>query len=276
MPKVSIITSVYNVEQYIKDCIESVLGQTLTSFEFILVDDCSPDKSVEIIKSYNDPRIKLIQHETNRGCGQARVTGLKYATGEYTFFLDSDDWLHSNCLSNLYTVAERDKADVVNCRVLDYRQDMGKENSIDEHFVNFIQNKLIKRSLWDKVEYCGLRYREDINTLWRILESAENIVSIPYVGVYYRFRPNSLTTSKRKTKQQEEILFNALAIIENIEWAKGREIKSEFFKKVYCTENLKNLLHYYNRDVVKDLYPNEVTLLDNKIKELHVSNNTRK
>ena len=98
MPKVSVILPVYNVEKYIDKCIQSLLNQTLKDVEFIFVDDCSPDKSVDIIKKYNDPRIKLVQHEVNKYTAEARNTGVKNATGEYIAFVDPDDYIDNNFL----------------------------------------------------------------------------------------------------------------------------------------------------------------------------------
>lgn len=112
MPKVSVILPVYNVEKYIDKCIQSLLNQTLKDVEFIFVDDCSPDKSVDIIKKYNDPRIKLVQHEVNKYTAEARNTGVKNATGEYIAFVDPDDYIDNNFLEELYTIAKQSNADI--------------------------------------------------------------------------------------------------------------------------------------------------------------------
>ena len=93
MKLVSVIVPVYNVENYIAQTIESVLQQTYTNFEILVIDDESPDRSVAIIREFDDPRIKIISQE-NRGLAGARNTGIRHAQGDYLAFLDSDDlWL---------------------------------------------------------------------------------------------------------------------------------------------------------------------------------------
>ncbi len=91
MPKVSVIMPVYGVEKFVAEAVESVLAQSFKDFELLIIDDCSPDRSVEICKGYDDPRIKIIPHEFNRGLAGARNTGVRNAQGEYLGFLDSDD-----------------------------------------------------------------------------------------------------------------------------------------------------------------------------------------
>ncbi|KGF72700.1 glucosyl transferase [Neosynechococcus sphagnicola sy1] len=93
MAKVSVVIPVYRVEKYISETVKSVLQQTFTDFEVLIIDDESPDSSIEICQSFSDPRIKII-HQENRGLSGARNTGIRHSVGEYIAFLDSDDvWL---------------------------------------------------------------------------------------------------------------------------------------------------------------------------------------
>ena len=103
MPKFSIIVPIYKVEKYIKQCIRSILDQTYTDFEVICVDDCGMDNSIKIVKKMaeRDDRIIILQHDHNRGLSAARNTGLEVAKGEYTLFVDSDDWLEKDSLEVL-------------------------------------------------------------------------------------------------------------------------------------------------------------------------------
>lgn len=98
MCKVSVIIPIYNVEKYLPDCLESVCNQTYKNLEIICVNDCSPDNCDKILQDYaaKDERIKIINRETNGGLSTARNTGLDFATGEYIYFLDSDDWIDKN------------------------------------------------------------------------------------------------------------------------------------------------------------------------------------
>lgn len=94
MELVSIIMPAYNAESYIKDSIDSVLSQTHTNFELIVVDDCSKDKTVQVLRSLNDPRIKIVELKENVGTGDARNCGLQVSQGQYISFIDADDvWL---------------------------------------------------------------------------------------------------------------------------------------------------------------------------------------
>ena len=106
--KISVIIPVYNVEEYLRECINSVVNQTLRDIEIILIDDCSPDNSIDILKEFSakDKRIKVIRHKKNRGIGPSRNSGVEIASGEYIFFLDSDDSLaNRNVLEDLYNYA---------------------------------------------------------------------------------------------------------------------------------------------------------------------------
>ena len=120
-PKVSVIVPVYNVENYLERCLDSIICQTLSDIEIILVNDGSLDNSGEICKAYASkyPSIKYYAQE-NAGSAAARNVGLSHATGEYIGFVDSDDWIESNMYERLYTAAkENHDADIVFCRVFE-------------------------------------------------------------------------------------------------------------------------------------------------------------
>lgn len=113
-PKVSIVVPIYKVEKYLAQCVDSLIAQTLSEIEIILVDDGSPDKSGEIADQYakNDSRIKVV-HQKNAGLGPARNAGMKVASGKYIGFVDSDDWVKPGMFASLYEAAERTHADIV-------------------------------------------------------------------------------------------------------------------------------------------------------------------
>ena len=113
-PKVSLIVPIYNVEPYLEECLNSVLAQTLSAFEAILIDDGSPDRSGGIADEFaaRDGRMKVI-HKQNEGVSAARNDGICHAMGEYLFFLDSDDRLAPDALEKLYTAATENDVDVV-------------------------------------------------------------------------------------------------------------------------------------------------------------------
>lgn len=114
MPAISIIIPMYNVEKYLRRCLDSVQNQTLADFQAICVDDGSPDKSGQIAEEYaaRDKRFVVV-HKENGGLSDARNVGMQYATGEYIMFLDSDDFIHPQTMEIAYTLAQRNASDIV-------------------------------------------------------------------------------------------------------------------------------------------------------------------
>jgi len=98
-PKVTVVIPVYNREKYIGDAIDSILAQTFTNFELIVIDDGSTDRTQRVVQSYHDPRIRMGCNETNEGIPRTRNTGIQLARGEYLAFLDSDDWAYPERLA---------------------------------------------------------------------------------------------------------------------------------------------------------------------------------
>lgn len=117
MPKISIIIPVYNVEKYLRRCLDSVLNQTFSDWEAICVNDGSPDNSDKILAEYSarDSRFKIV-NKKNAGVSQARNDGIKKASGEYIIFMDSDDCIHPQTMDIVYRFAEKNHADIVSFR----------------------------------------------------------------------------------------------------------------------------------------------------------------
>ncbi|MBQ3134488.1 MAG: glycosyltransferase [Oscillospiraceae bacterium] len=125
-PKISVIIPVYNTEQYLKQCLDSVINQTLTDIEIICVDDGSTDRSLSILQEYasKDPRFKILQQK-NQYAGVARNNGMKVATGKYYMFLDADDFFEPKMLEALFNHAEETEADICLCSADTYDQRNG-------------------------------------------------------------------------------------------------------------------------------------------------------
>ena len=111
--EISIVVPLYNAEKYIETCIISILNQTFENFELIIVDDCSTDRSLEIVQTYKDPRIKIVSQFKNSGESASRNLGLANARGKYVYFMDDDDALLPDCLETFFKAAEESNADVV-------------------------------------------------------------------------------------------------------------------------------------------------------------------
>lgn len=119
IPKVSVIAPVYGVERFIGRAAESMMSQTLDDVEFIFVDDCTPDSSIEVLRTvtarYPERNVQILRHDINRGLPAARNTGLEAAHGKYIFHWDSDDYAEPELLGSLYSAAERERCDYVWC-----------------------------------------------------------------------------------------------------------------------------------------------------------------
>ncbi len=142
MPKVSIIIPIYNTKQYLKDCVESVLQQTLRDIEIICINDGSTDGSEIIVKEIakQDDRVKVISRE-NGGLAAARNTGLKYASGEYCYFLDSDDMIEPAAMEQLYRQAKSDDLDILF---------FGGRCFYQEQTPNVLQAYIKEKSIWER------------------------------------------------------------------------------------------------------------------------------
>lgn len=112
---ISVVVPIYNVENYLDECLKSIITQTYADIEVLCIDDCTLDNSINIVKKYMriDPRIKLISHEENRGLGGARNTGIRFAQGEYIAFVDSDDKLDTTALEKCHDVISKYDVDAV-------------------------------------------------------------------------------------------------------------------------------------------------------------------
>ncbi len=234
-PLVTIIIPVYKVETYIRRCVDSVLTQTLSELEIILVDDGSPDQCPSICDEYaeKDPRIHVI-HKRNGGLASARNAGLVAAHGTYIFFLDSDDWLDQNGMETLYQAAEKYRTDFVRFRAIrsgwpglpaDAPCMLGPEREIpgglydrkrieDELLGKIIATpemtlapilgvweSLYRRSFLEKYRIRfdeRIRYSEDIVFSARVVYAAERFYYIDRPCVYhYFYNPNSISRSFR-------------------------------------------------------------------------------
>lgn len=224
--KISIIIPVYNVEKYLRECLDSILAQTFQDFEIICVDDGSTDKSLEILQEYKrkDDRFVILQ-QRHAGAGAARNHGLKLAEGKYIQFLDSDDYFEPNLLEELYTRAEKFGSDLTVCssRKVDdegnitetgspnfpinidkvpMEQVFNRQDFKDEIFcllIPVVWNKLIKKSFLDKnhLEFPKLTIYEDIAFMHSVVACADRIVAFNKELINYRFnRPGSLVSTR--------------------------------------------------------------------------------
>ena len=224
MPKFSIIVPVYNVEKYIKKCLDSIMNQSFKDYEVIVINDGTKDNSMDIVKKYD---VKIINQE-NKGQSSARNHGIKEAKGEYIVFLDSDDTIEKDLLKELND-ATKDKPDVVRFQVretYENKEDIEyKEEAFDTcegeeafskickyHFVEAVALYCVRREYYEKEKFVfaeGMLH-EDFRLIPLLIIKAKKVKSIPYIGYNYLQRENSTmnTTDYKKTKKKVEDFYN--------------------------------------------------------------------
>lgn len=204
---VSIIVPIYNAEKYLDSCIQSVLRQTYTNWELILIDDGSTDKSGRIAEEYGfaDERIKVF-HQKNLGVSLARNQGIDEATGNYVVFLDADDELIEDCLAKTVNIAEETNADVVagrSCENQELFQDRiiwtgaeALENSLKDHLFTYSAwAKLIRREFIGKTRFTpDIRINEDSYFVFQLL-CKQNVFVLTNDVIYF-YRVNSESSSR--------------------------------------------------------------------------------
>lgn len=197
-PTISIIIPCYNAGKTLQKCLDSALNQGQKPYEVICVDDASTDHTPELLRSYGT-RIKVITHTVNQGVGVSRGDGIKMATGDYVFFLDSDDWLEPNALEIL--AGALGDADIVTGCV-DSKPLSGIEAQKEFLHSNttFLCDRLIKRSLFDQEPISDLRYFEDLEVIPRLLYRAKKVAFTKSTGYHHTKNDDSLTANATKTK----------------------------------------------------------------------------
>ena len=219
-PAISIVIPVYNLESYLRTCLNSILAQTFTNFEVIVVNDGSSDKSGEICEEYRvkDHRIKVIQQEYG-GVSSARNNGLKAAHGQYIGFVDGDDRIDPTMYKRLYELCVDTKSDISICTLgreikgniitevkKEIIQEMDNEEALSELFKGELYrfslcNKLFKRSCFNNITFPEGRIHEDLSTTYLLFANANKIVFNNFIGYIYIKRTNSILTSQYSEKR---------------------------------------------------------------------------
>ena len=213
-PTISVIIPVYNVEAYVETTLQSLMNQTYTHWEAIVIDDGSTDNSGSICDALaaQDSRMKVI-HTENRGVASSRNQALEMATGDYIGFVDSDDILHPQFLERLYTVLQQQQADMCVCAYQSFYTKepqytissthstdirvWGREEALcallkDEVMTSHLWNKLYTREVWNHIRFPEGKTLEDMAVMYTVLEACQKIVSIPEELYGYRQRHTSI------------------------------------------------------------------------------------
>lgn len=220
-PKVSIIVPMYNVEDFIEECLSSLIRQTLKDIEIIVINDGSPDSSVDIARCFDvDSRIKIFEQK-NSGLSATRNNGISYVNGEYIAFVDSDDWVDLDFFEKLYNSAKNNDSDI-SCATI-----IRKREHSQKYRVHFTEEKVLE-SLEDKLNACAIprccyvwnkiyrteflkdfKFKEGVffeDVLWtpNVLKNANKLVTVPNTSYYYRVNKNSIVKKLPSLKKQND------------------------------------------------------------------------
>ena len=223
---ISIVVPVYNVEKYLRTCIDSILMQTFSDFELILVDDGATDSSGKICDEYakKDQRIVVV-HQENRGQSFSRNLGISLARGDYITFVDSDDFVLPHFLEFLYKECSGANADMAICgfsRCLDeddvssWNENMGytsesytktkmEEYLVSSKITNTVWGKLYKKSIICDFKFPNRKYCEDIYSTYMLIHAAKKIIFFDYKGYVYRNNLDSVMNEKYSPQKKDGI-----------------------------------------------------------------------
>ena len=266
--KVSIIVIVYNTEKYLKSCLDSLINQTYENIEIIVVDDGSTDNSLEIINRYEikDKRIKKIT-QTNKGCVMARTNGAKIATGEYSMFIDSDDWIEENTVEELVKKIQQTNVDIIKFRAINEPSKKVQDNILNEKdFIfeeckkdklyemlitttklNNVWNEIIKTELFNTNNPFlkeNINQGDDFLINLDVFYNAKRILLTDSVYYHYFHNINSVTKTQNLSKRMKNII--DLIYIYNV--------KEEYLKKFGLSDNKKltKQVELRNLDVISN------------------------
>lgn len=230
--KVSVIIPIYNQEKYIEECINSVLNQTYTNIEIIVINDCSTDSSLNLVNTIKDDRIRIISLEKHSGVSIARNKGIELATGEYIAFLDSDDYWVPEKIEKQIDFIKRNNYEFIYGSYTFLKKDLKKntvyvpEKLIYEEAIKnttiFVSTVMLDMKKISKEELYmpNVEIGQDSVTWWRILKRGRTAYGMQDVLAYYRVWDKSLSSNKIKA------VFGA--------WKNYFKEDIPLFKKIYC------------------------------------------
>lgn len=252
-PLISVIVPVYNVEQYLEECVDSIIEQTYKNLEIILVDDGSLDRCPEICESYKDKDNRIVViHQENQGLSAARNSGILAAKGEFIAFVDSDDYINRHTYEKMIKAQQEYEADIVACGVKVFNDGEKPEEKVtsdvsiysvsevlktylyDDSNISVIAcNKLYRRKAFDNVLFEKGRLFEDFIPITKIIISSSKIVSVDSELYYYRHRENSINTANFNVKK-----FN-----------------SRVLDLSYSVDSVIDIISDYNKDLLEYIVP---------------------
>ena len=259
-PLLTVVIPVYNVEKYLKRCIDSILIQEWKNYDILLVDDGSTDNSPQICEDYAKAYdIISVIHKENGGLSEARNTGISNAEGEYVYFLDSDDWIEPNTFSDLAEVIESDQYDIIsfNPEFVKSEHDIiksdskrtkrltGKEALIDMFSYGFITgfatDKIYRKALFTKntIQFPVGKYYEDLGTNYKLFLAAKKVYATNQKYYHYLIdNPDAITQSWNEKKLRDMF---------------------EFYKEVFYSDFVRSQLNQEELHISQLYYVNGLT-----------------
>ncbi|MBP5592314.1 glycosyltransferase family 2 protein [bacterium] len=278
-PKISIIIPVYNVEEYLAECLDSCVNQTLRDIEIICVDDCSSDSSYKILEGYRDkdPRIRIFRQEQNRKQGAARNRGLKIATGEYVWFVDSDDYIDTKACQILYDAIKDFNVDILCFSAIQFTKN--RIFSYPQHFQGVQINKIYHpKTNWKEINFSNLNvvpwaylskksiiqefqfrenvFFEDTDFSAILLASVNSFCFIPYSAYFRRINSDSTTQTPMSQKKLED----CIALLNSLDdFVKKNKISEYHFLYKFLTGQIDYIFELCNS--IKEIKPNNLDML---------------
>lgn len=236
-PRVSILMPVYNVAPYLREAMDSILAQTFQDFELIVLDDCSPDNSAEILDTYTDERIVRYRGEKNMGLSNVLNVGMQLARGEFIARMDSDDLsTHERLAVQVAYLEAHPEVDLCSCgmQLFGAKQETWvRESNVEDVKITALFHSPILHasSMWrrEAFERVGLRFlqemvpAEDYDMWTRAMAAGLRLVNIPQVMYLYRIHPSQATTQTDKTAR------------------KDREVKSDYLRMLYPEQDMSDV-----------------------------------
>lgn len=279
MAKVSVIVPVYNVEQYIERCLNSLLKQTFQDFEIICVDDCSPDNSNHIIEKImldNPNKIKLYHNQVNSGLGKTRENGMKRANGDYIMFLDSDDFVEENWMAHYVEAIEsHENLDmVIGGHTLADKNGRRIHRTPNNEFSIFMCpsacGRIYKRDFIEKnnLNFGGIRRSEDCYWTIKIALCNPEYSIIDDVGYYYWNNSTSITRGMDKVNNrvEEELELLHSKIFQSIDFSAITEFQRDMIEYLFIS-NTFSWLFCYNKGCGIKVMKEKYTVSVNNLKK---------
>lgn len=231
--KISIIMTVYNVEDKIKSCIDSIIAQTFVDWELLVYDDASTDTTNTILQEYvsKDSRIKVFKGDVNLGIGEGRQEAFKHAIGDYIYIMDGDDTIDSDVLETLYNCAVKNDNDITMGEHWTYTNDQIIKtklavvcNTFDEKYNLFLKymhlnNKLFKKGVLSLDVLSPIRLMENVPTILKSFYVSKRVESIE--GAVYHYTYKGAGSVTQTSKKFEMIVYSALGLIETFDFLKS-------------------------------------------------------